>query len=270
MRQETRPPSAVNARTAVLDSFFGQLILDPSAAEQGRRRLTVPVSASVHALMIAAIVVVPLLWQEALPDPAAGVRVFFAEPAAMPAPAPPPPPPAAGPRRPSASAASLRPASFVAPIETPVEIPTDLGPDLGVEGGAPGGVEGGVPGGVVGGVLGGLPDLPPAPEVAPQVVRVGGNVKAPAKVKHVDPAYPPLAQTARIEGTVILECVINPLGRVVDLKLLRSIPMLDEAAIAAVRQWVYTPTLMNGIPVSAVMSVTVRFALAQDRVASAR
>jgi len=263
MHEDARAPAVVKARAAALDSLFGQAVLGPSATQRSRRRLTLPLSAAVHTLLIAALVVVPLLSRETLPDPAASVRIFFAEPAAMPPPPPPPLARAAGPQRPAAVHASIQRVSFVAPIETPVEVPFDDGPALGVAGGAPGGVEGGVPGGVVGGVLGGLPDLPPAPEVAPQVVRVGGNVKAPAKVKHVDPAYPPLAQTARIEGTVILECVINPLGRVVDLKLLRSIPMLDEAAIAAVRQWVYAPTVVNGVPVSAMMSVTVRFALSQ-------
>jgi protein TonB len=266
MQEDARAPAVVKARAAALDSLFGQAVLGPSATQRSRRRLTLPLSASIHTLLIAAIVVVPLLSRETLPDPTASVRVFFAEPAAM----PPPPPPAlvraAGPLRPAALHASIQRASFVAPIETPVEVPIDDGPARGVEGG----VEGGVPGGVVGGVVSGLPDLPPAPEVAPRIVRVGGDVKRPAKLKHVDPDYPLAALAARVEGTVILECVIDPLGRVVDLKVLRSIPMLDEAAIAAVRQWVYAPTVVNGIPSSAVMSVTVRFALAQGPLASAR
>jgi protein TonB len=268
MHEDARPPAAVNARAAALDGLFGQVVLGPSAAQRSRRRLTLPVSASVHTLLIAAIVVVPLLSRETLPDPTASVRVFFAEPAAMPPPPPPSPARAAVPQRPAAVPASIQRASFVAPIETPVEVPFDDGPVLGVVGGAPGGVEGGVPGGVVGGVVGGLPDLPPAPEVPPHIVRVGGDVKAPAKVKHVGPEYPPLALAAHVEGTVIIECVINPQGQVVDLKVLRSVPMLDDAAIAAVRQWVYRPTLINGIPVSAVMSVTVRFALSQELLAS--
>jgi protein TonB len=270
MQGHARQLSVSHARTAALEGFFDHLVLGPSPRGRGRRTLTLPVSASAHALMIAAIVLVPLLSHETLPDPAAGVRVFFAEPAAMP---PPPPPPAARPAavsRPAAVPASLRAASFVAPIETPVEVPTDDGFDLGVEGGQPGGVEGGVPGGVVGGVVGGLPDLPAPPPAAPRVVRVGGDVKPPAKIKHVDPLYPPLARLANLEGTVILECVINPLGQVVDIKVLRGWPMLDGAAVEAVRQWRFTPTLMNGIPVSAVMSVTVRFTLSQDLVAAAR
>jgi protein TonB len=270
MQRDARSASAVGAGTAAAGAYFPQLVVSSSSAERNRRALTLPVSLSVHAMMIASILLVPLLSHETLPDPAAGVRVFFAEPAAMP---PPPPPPAARPAavsRPAAVPASLRAASFVAPIETPVEVPTDDGFDLGVEGGQPGGVEGGVPGGVVGGVVGGLPDLPAPPPAAPRVVRVGGDVKPPAKIKHVDPLYPPLARLANIEGTVILECVINPLGQVVDIKVLRSWPMLDGAAVEAVRQWRFTPTLMNGIPVSAVMSVTVRFTLSQDLVAAAR
>jgi periplasmic protein TonB len=260
MHEDARAPAVVKARAAALDSLFGQAVLGPSATQRSRRRLTLPLSAAVHTLLIAALVVVPLLSRETLPDPAASVRIFFAEPAAMPPPPPPPLARAAGPQRPGAVHASIQRVSFVAPIETPVEVPFDDGPALGVAGGAPGGVEGG---GVVGGVVGGLADLPPAPEVAPRIVRVGGDVKPPAKVKHVAPEYPFPALAAHVEGTVIIECVINPSGRVVDLKVLRSVPMLDEAAIAAVRQWVYAPTVVNGVPVSAMMSVTVRFALSQ-------
>ena len=81
------------------------------------------------------------------------------------------------------------------------------------------------------------------------------------KVKDVQPTYPPIAQSARVQGVVILEATIGPDGRVQDVRVLRSIPLLDAAAIEAVRQWVYTPTLLNNVPVPVIMTVTVNFTL---------
>jgi protein TonB len=142
-------------------------------------------------------------------------------------------------------------------VEVPAEIKPEEGLDLGVEGGVAGGVEGGVPGGVVGGVVGGLPEAPPPP----QAVRVGGQIKEPKKIKDVAPVYPDIAKQARVQGVVILECTISPQGKVTDVKVLRGIPLLDAAAIEAVKQWVYTPTLLNGVPVPVIMTVTVNFRL---------
>ena len=107
------------------------------------------------------------------------------------------------------------------------------------------------------------PAVPPLVTVAAQdaPVRVGGNVKGPKKVQHVDPVYPPEAREAGIQGIVILEIVIDAEGRVTDGKVLRSIPALDAAALAAVRQWRFEPTLLNGQPVAIIMSVTVNFSL---------
>jgi protein TonB len=92
-------------------------------------------------------------------------------------------------------------------------------------------------------------------------VRVGGEIEEPKKVKNVSPVYPEAAKRARSQGVVILECNISPEGRVTDVKVLRGVPLLDQAAIDAVRQWVYTPTLLNGTPVAVVMTVTVNFKL---------
>lgn len=90
-------------------------------------------------------------------------------------------------------------------------------------------------------------------------LRVGGNVRTPSKIKHVSPAYPPLAKSARVAGLVILEVLIDREGRVTDAQVLRSIPLLDQAAIDAVMQWAFTPTLLNGNPVPVIMTVTVNF-----------
>ena len=92
-------------------------------------------------------------------------------------------------------------------------------------------------------------------------VRVGGNIKTPTKTKDVKPVYPPIAQSARVQGVVIIEATIGPDGRVKDAKVLRSIPLLDQAALDAVKQWQFTPTLLNGVPVPVIMTVTVNFTL---------
>ena len=90
---------------------------------------------------------------------------------------------------------------------------------------------------------------------------MAGNIQAPTKVTDVPPIYPPVAQAARVSGVVILEAVIGPDGRVTDVQVLRSVALLDAAAITAVRQWVYTPTMLNGVPVPVIMTVTVNFQL---------
>jgi TonB family protein len=96
---------------------------------------------------------------------------------------------------------------------------------------------------------------------APRAVRVGGTIAEPRKLKNVSPFYSAIAKQARVQGVVILECTIGVDGRVTDVKVLRSIPLLDDAAVEAVRQWVYTPTLLNGVPVPVIMTVTVNFKL---------
>ena len=92
-------------------------------------------------------------------------------------------------------------------------------------------------------------------------VRVGGKVRPPTKTKDVAPVYPAAAKSARIAGVVIIEATIGADGKVIDAKVLRSVPMLDEAALDAVRQWEFKPTLLNGVPVPVVMTVTVNFKL---------
>ena len=107
----------------------------------------------------------------------------------------------------------------------------------------------------------GLPEAPPPPPPPSAPVRVGGNIKAPVKTKDVRPTYPAIAQSARVQGIVIIEATIGPSGKVTDAKVLRSIPLLDNAALDAVRQWQFTPTLLNGVPVPVIMTVTVQFTL---------
>jgi TonB family protein len=96
----------------------------------------------------------------------------------------------------------------------------------------------------------------PAPT---QPVRVGGNIRTPQKIKHADPVMPEVARQAGARGMVIVEIIIAADGTVQQAKVLRSIPLLDQAAIDAVKQWVYEPTHLNGSPVPVIMTVTVNF-----------
>ncbi len=215
-----------------------------------------PASTLLHVGLALSVVAMPILMAEGLPTPASGTRVFFAEPALI-APPPPPPAPAAPVPRVRKEPPPAHPTSFTAPLESPEEVVPEETAALGVPGGEPGGVEGGAPGGVVGGIVGGLPEVvaPPAP------VHVGGGVREPTKVRHVDPVYPEIAVRANVQGIVVVECLVSPQGRVTDVRILRGIPLLNAAALEAVRQWAYTPTLVDGVPVPLIMTVTVRFSL---------
>jgi protein TonB len=242
--------------------------LDELVSDVRRRRGPLGTAASVlgHVALVAGVIAVPLLRDAPLPELAGDpVPAFFATPLEL-APPPPPPPPPAPSARPAVEAQAPpveRTDGLVAPIETPAQIIPEEGINFGFEGGVSGGVEGGVPGGVVGGVIGGLPEAPPAPPLAP--VRVGGRVQEPKKLKAVPPVYPDAAVLSRIEGVVVLECLISPQGRVTEVKVLRGAPLLEEAAVDAVKQWIYTPTLMDGVPVPVLMTVTVRFDLRTAR-----
>jgi protein TonB len=101
----------------------------------------------------------------------------------------------------------------------------------------------------------------PANQAVASPVRVGGNIKPPERLKYVPPEYPPIAVSARVQGVVIVEATIGTDGRVTAAKVLRSIPLLDQAALDAVRQWEFTPTLLDGKTVPVVMTVTVSFTL---------
>ena len=192
------------------------------------------------------------------------MMAFVAE-APTPVPPPPPPPPAAKALKaaqPSKPVPTTGP-TFIAPAAIPVGIQPESGIDpFDGEGGVVGGIEGGIPGGVLGGILGGVvtePSLPPPPPPAPK--RVGGDLQAPALIHRVEPDYPGVAVSAKVSGTVILEATVNEAGAVTDVKLLRSILLLDKAAIQAVQQWRYQPLILNGQPVPFILTVTLTFTL---------
>ncbi len=184
--------------------------------------------------------------------------------AAPPPPPPPPPPPAAKAAKPVQTSKPVPTTgpTFTVPSEIPVGIHPETGIDLGGEGGVEGGVEGGIPGGVLGGVLGGMvTEAPPPPPPPVKPKRVGGELQAPALLHRVEPDYPGVAVSGKISGTVILEATVDEAGAVTDVTVLRSIKVLDQAAIKAVRQWRYQPLVLNGVPAPFILVVTVTFSL---------
>lgn len=104
------------------------------------------------------------------------------------------------------------------------------------------------------------PPPPPAPQTA-EPVRLHTGVVAPRRISTSEPVYPAIARAAHVEGIVIVEAVIGVDGRVESAKILRSVPLLDEAALDAVREWRYTPGMLNGVAVPIIMTVTVNFSL---------
>jgi periplasmic protein TonB len=241
--------------------LFQSLVVAQASSAVGRKSATLAVSVTAHALLIATIVLVPLLYYDTIPQPSESLmRAFFVAPAEI-APAPPPPPPPAPALRAAIKAPIPVPTeapSFVAPIEAPEGIQQEEGIDLGfgVEGGVPGGVEGGVPGGVLGGIVGGAIAEAPPPA---KIVRVGGNIMAPKMIKKVAPEYPDLAKASRMGAVIIMEAQVDTQGVVQSVNVLRGHPLFDEAAQAAVKQWRYRPLLLNGAPTEFILTVTVTF-----------
>jgi protein TonB len=236
---------------------------------RGRRLLLLPISLLVHLLVIAALVVVPLLLAESdLPGGKITNILVIAPP--LPTPPPPPPPPLGRGKRPGATQGSavktdVKPPVYtgklIAPIEVPVTIAEDEGVDFGVEGGVPwgvpGGVEGGVEGGVVGGVLGGVLGGTLANE---QPFFVSGK-KVPKLVKQVTPEYPQDAFAARMQAVVIVEAMTDVYGRVSRARIISGNPIFNDAALAAVRQWLYEPYIVDGIPRPIYFTVSITFGL---------
>jgi protein TonB len=237
--------------------------------QQSRQRRATPalVSVMLHAVLVAAVAIIPLVIAgSTLPKVPTIMAFVSAMPADVPPPPPPPPPVAT---QPSAHAPAPTPSS---PATAPIEAPASIGAEPAVqpETLASGGVEGGLVGGVVGGIVGGLgaaPPPPPAPVLAPapvpvtQPVRIGGALQAPALLKRVAPVYPDIAVVAKITGVVILEATVNADGTVESVRVLRSVKMLDEAAIDAVKQWKYSPLVLNNVPTPFVLTVTLSFSI---------
>ena len=239
-----------------------------------RRPWTVFVALACQLIGIGILVAIPLLFVESMP--VTQLRSVLLAPA-PPAPPPPPPPSAEARVKPVRTVPRKFDVSrLIAPRTIPKQIATikdlpELPPPSEVPG-VVGGLPGGAPGGVIGGVIGALPKAAPPPppppqkaappKVTPNRIRVGGEVEAAKLIREVQPEYPVLAKETRIGGTVRLKAVIASDGKVQDLKLLSGQPLLVQAAMDAVKKWVYRPTYLNGKPVEVSTEVDVNFRLA--------
>jgi protein TonB len=156
--------------------------------------------------------------------------------------------------------------AMAAPVEAPAAIAPERPLDV-PEQDFLGGVEGGVIGGIAGGVVGGIPMMPappPPPLPAPtpvKPIRVGGDIERPTLLHRVNPNYPQIAISAKKEGIVILEATVGTDGTVDHVRVLRSEPLLDDAAVDAVKQWRYSPLQLNGRAHPFILTVTVSFNL---------
>lgn len=226
----------------------------------GAKAAALPAAALIHVVALALLVTIPLLRVGRLPNVDLAAVILVPAPPATPL-----PPPKARAGNPG-SRIGKKPAAAavggwrVAPVAIPDGIVEEgLGAD-GAEGGIEGGVDygagGGIPANLVGDVLYRLVGEPAEP-----VVRAMGDIKPPRLVRRVEPLYPEIARQARVEGVVILEATTDVYGRVTAVRVLRSLPLLDAAAVEAVRQWVYEPLVVNGRPRGVTFTVTVRFVL---------
>jgi protein TonB len=227
---------------------------------------TVVVSAIVQSVLLGILILIPLIYTEALPKQL--LTTFLVAPA----PPPPPPPPAAAVQRIARPMVHLMHNNqLVAPKVIPKEVkmikeeenPPDVG-GVGVVGGIPGGPGsgGGSIGGVLGGIIGGTGSgLPPPPKVTPTRIRVGGNVQSASLVHQTMPLYPQIAKTAHISGTVVLHAIIGKNGTVQNLEYISGPPLLMKSAMDAVQQWRYRPTMLNGEPVEVDTTISVVFTL---------
>jgi protein TonB len=236
-----------------------EFLRDVVRPPQKRSRVwsVVPLSIAAHAVGVFAFFIIPLAAKEEPPLPASLARTFNI----MSARPMPPQPPGPQHRRVSAATRDVAAAPTAAPDEITEEQPA---PPSSVGDTAPGGVEftGGVPGGIGSGERF-VPPPPPVPEAAHvrKPVRPGGDIREPKKIVHVPPIYPAIAVSAGVHGIVILEATISEAGSIENLRVLRSHPLLERAAIDAVKQWRYTPTRLNGVPVPIIITVTVNFTL---------
>jgi protein TonB len=225
-----------------------------------RRHLTgaVPISIALHLVALFMFLAIPLTARIVLPMVAVELPEFVRL-------APMPPPPDVAARTPP-RVSTAPPAADRAPA--PTSAPSNIPP----EPSAPpsmGSVDVPVAGGGLARDLGGLESIgdrppivvPPVPQKPSGPIRVAQLPVSPAKTFDVRPIYPELARIARLEGTVLLEAVLDPTGRVTQLRVIKSAPIFDQAALDAVRQWRYTPSTYGGHPVSVLMTITIRFTL---------
>jgi protein TonB len=232
---------------------------------------TVLTSFGIQIVLLGFLVMIPLIWFDELP----GAQLSALITAPPPPPPPPPPPQAAPPKVVKVIPRQMDAGKLMQPKVIPKEIKQiqeDEAPSasMGVAGGVPGGVSGGPIGGVLGGILGGVPTAaPPPPKKAPPppphpaIIPVGGRVQNAKLIRNPQPIYPQIAKSARISGTVELSAIIGEDGHIQELKVVSGHPLLRQAALDAVKQWVYQPTLLNEQAVKVSTTIDVIFTLSQ-------
>lgn len=243
--------------------MFEDSLLESGGRLKTKRGRTTTFAIILEVGLIGIMVLMPLIFTEALPKQQ--LMTFLVAP---PPPPPPPPPPAAVVK----VVKQIQTDIVNGALRTPTKIPQKIqmikeeeAPPSMASAGVVGGVPGGIPGGQMGGVIGGIISSTPVavPKVAtPQRVRVSAGVTSGLLIRKVNPNYPPLARQARISGTVVLHAVISKDGSIEGLQLVSGHPMLAPAAIEAVKQWKYKPYLLNGEPVEVDTEVQVNFTLA--------
>jgi protein TonB len=233
---------------------------------------TVLTSFGIQIVLLGFLVMIPLIWFDELP----GAQLSALITAPPPPPPPPPPPQAAPPKVVKVIPRQMDAGKLMQPKVIPKEIKQiqeDEAPSasMGVAGGVPGGVSGGAIGGVLGGILGGVPTAappppkkaPPPPPPHPAIIPVGGRVQNAKLIRNPQPIYPQIAKSARISGTVELSAIIGEDGHIQELKVVSGHPLLRQAALDAVKQWVYQPTLLNEQAVKVSTTIDVIFTLSQ-------
>src|SRR5947208_269610 len=238
--------------------MFEDSLIESGGKLKTARGKTTTFSFVLEAVIVGILVLIPLLFTEALPK--AQLMMALVAP---PPPPPPPPPPAA-----AKIVKQVQSDIVNGQLRTPTKIPRkveiikeeEAPPAMsGVVGGVPGGVRGGQMNGVIGGMIRNAPMA--VPLVAVQRVRVSQGVTQGMVLHKVQPTYPPLARTARVQGSVLLAAVIGKDGTIQNLHVISGHPLLTQAALEAVRQWRYRPYILNGEPVEVDTQVTVNFTL---------
>ncbi|HWZ84083.1 MAG TPA: energy transducer TonB [Terriglobales bacterium] len=239
--------------------MFEDSLIESGGKLKTKRLATSVISFFGQFLLLGVLILIPLIYTEALPK--TQLMTFLVAP---PPPPPPPPPPAAAPIKVVKIQSDLVNGQLRAPTKIPEKVQMikeeEAPPAMaGVMGGVPGGVPGGSMGGVIGGMINSTAAIPKV--ATPQRVRVSQGVSTGLLIKKVQPNYPPLARQARIQGQVVLQAEISKEGAIQNLQLISGHPMLAPAAIEAVKQWRYRPYLLNGEPVAVDTQVVVNFTL---------
>ncbi len=245
--------------------MFEDSLMESGGKLKTKRGATTIIAFILEVLFLIVLVLLPLIFTEALPT-----KQLMTMLTAPPPPPPPPPPPAAAPVVVKKIQSELDNGQLRTPTAIPKKIqmikedepPPSAGP-AGVVGGVPGGVPGGAMGGVLGSVMSGINTAVPK-AAAPQRVRVSQGVSQGLLVHKVQPEYPPIARQARIQGVVVLQALIGKDGSIQNLHVVSGHPMLTNAALAAVKEWKYKPYFLNGEPVEVETTINVNFTLSGD------